>query len=94
MGLKLSNEKGQNVTLLFRPDALCLSEPKAQICPVSTSPQQRLIRLSEGPLCLGEPEDPFFPIPSVNFRIYYSFVMTSIEVDNRHEFGLIDDPNK
>ena len=80
------------MTLLFMPDALRLGEDlallhklEAQNCPVSASPWGR---------SLPKLKSPFFPLPFVNFRNHYSFVRTSIEVIDRHEIRLIDNPNK
>ena len=70
-----------------------LGKLEAQNCLVSASPRQRLLHLSEGP-CLGELEVPFSPFPSINSRNHYSFVRTPIEVNDRHEIELVNDPNK
>ena len=77
-----------------------LRKLEAQNLPIFASPWRRLLhlsegpRLGEGPLRLGEPKVQFFPFPSINSRNHYSFVRTLIEVNDKHEIGLVDDPNK
>ena len=91
LSLRLSEKK-----LGLGEEKLCLGkgfarlrEPEAQNHPVSASPQRRLLCLR-----LGEPEVQLFPLPSVYSKNHYSFVRFSIEMNDRHEIGLVADPNK
>ena len=68
-------KEGQRPQFLFKPDLalpsqglIRLGEPEAPKSLISASPQQRLLRLGEGPLCLGEPVVLFLFMSSVNSR--------------------------
>ena len=67
-------KNGKDASFQFQADAsppkrrsICLGKPKALKFPVSTSPRQRLLRLSQG-LRLGKPEVLFLFLSSVNSR--------------------------
>ena len=92
---------------LWKPNAspprrrsIHLCKPKAPNLPVFATPQRGLLRLGigpglgEGPLRLSELAVPFLFLSSVNSRNHYLLVKLTIELNNKHEIGLIEDLNK
>ena len=95
------------MSYLWKPDAspprlrfIRLGEPKAPNFLVSAMPRRGLLclgvgtRLGKGPLCLGELAVPFLFLSSLNSRNHYFLVKLTIELNNKHEIGLIEDLNK
>ena len=81
-------------------EELSLSEPEAPNLAVSAMPRCGLLYLSvgpclgEGPLCLGKLDVLFSLFSFINSRNHHLLVRITIELNNKHEIGLIDNPNK